>query len=238
MRRVAAIQSSYVPWKGYFDIIGSVDDFVLYDDVQFAKNDWRNRNRVKTRQGAAWMTIPVRTTGRFGHLIQEVEIGDPRWSEKHWKTLQANYTRAHSWPSVAPAVSALYEEANDEQLLSRVNEVFIRGLCDLLGINTCIRRAAEFELPADRNDRLIALCGQVGASEYLSGPSAKAYLDCDRFERHGIAVRWLSYEGYSEYRQLFCPPFIHEVSVLDLLFAEGVPGARDYLLSSKCREAV
>ena len=237
MRRVAALQSSYVPWKGYFDIIGSVDDFVLYDDVQFAKNDWRNRNRVKTRQGAAWLTIPVQTSGRFGQLIQEVEIGDRRWSEKHWKTLQANYSRGHSWQSTAPAVRALYEKASEERFLSRVNEVFIRGLCAMLGMSTCIRRAAEFELPADRNDRLISLCRQLGASEYLSGPAAKAYLDRDRFERNGIGVRWMTYEGYPEYRQLFCPPFIHEVSILDLLFAEG-PGAKDYLLSGRCRETV
>lgn len=238
MRRVAAIQSSYVPWKGYFDVVGSVDTFVLYDDVQFTKNDWRNRNRIKTRQGTAWLTIPVQTTGRFGQLIQEVEIGDPRWAEKHWKSLQANYARAQAWESVAPAVQALYAEAADERLLSRVNEIFIRGLCGLIGLETCIRRAAEFDLPDDRNDRLIALCRQVGASEYLSGPAAKGYLDCGLFARQGISVRWMSYDGYPEYRQLFRPPFVHEVSILDLLFAEGVPGARDFLLSSRIRTAV
>jgi hypothetical protein len=238
MRRVAAIQSSYVPWKGYFDVVGLVDTFVLYDDVQFTKNDWRNRNRIKTRQGTAWLTIPVQTTGRFGQLIQEVEIGDPRWAEKHWKSLQANYARAQAWESVAPAVQALYAEAADERLLSRVNEIFIRGLCGLIGLETCIRRAAEFDLPDDRNDRLIALCRQVGASEYLSGPAAKGYLDCGLFARQGISVRWMSYDGYPEYRQLFRPPFVHEVSILDLLFAEGAPGARDFLLSSRRRTAV
>jgi molybdopterin/thiamine biosynthesis adenylyltransferase len=135
-------------------------------------------------------------------------------------------------------VQALYAEAADERLLSRVNEIFIRGLCGLIGLETCIRRAAEFDLPDDRNDRLIALCRQVGASEYLSGPAAKGYLDCGLFARQGISVRWMSYDGYPEYRQLFRPPFVHEVSILDLLFAEGAPGARDFLLSSRRRTAV
>lgn len=236
MRHLAAIQSSYIPWKGYFDVIGSVDEFILYDDVQFTKNDWRNRNQIKTREGAEWLTIPVRTTGRFGQLIQDVEIADPRWSAKHWKTLQANYSRARFWEPIEPEVRALYEKAEPEQSLSRVNEIFLHGLCSLLGIRTRMRRAQEFDLPVDRNDRLIALCRATGCSGYLSGPAAREYLDQERFKRSGIEVRWMDYCGYREYRQLFAPPFIHQVSVLDLLFNEGIPGAQRFLLSAEARE--
>lgn len=232
MKRVAVLQSSYVPWKGYFDIINSVDEFILYDEVQFTKNDWRNRNLVKTREGTAWLTIPVRGTGRFGQSIREVEIGDPRWPEKHRKTLQGCYARAACFAEVAPPLFSLYDRAAEETSLSRVNEVFLRGLCGLLEIRTAITRSSDYELRGDRNERLAGLCKQAGADEYLSGPSARTYLDEGLFRTRGIAVRWMSYDGYPEYRQLF-PPFVHQVSILDLLFNEGVEGARRHLLSTR-----
>lgn len=236
MKRLAAIQSSYVPWKGYFDVIGSVDEFVLYDDVQYSKNTWRNRNRVKARGGTVWLTIPVVTAGRFGQLVQDVEIADARWAEKHWKTLETCYSRASFWQPVEGEVRVLYEQAASEPGLSGVNEIFLRGLCKLLGIGTGIRRASEFDLPDGRNERLIALCRQAGATEYLSGPAARKYLDEQRFERNGIRVRWMDYRGYPEYRQLFTPPFIHEVSILDLLFNEGPSEAPRYLLCGAAAE--
>ncbi|HVG11275.1 MAG TPA: WbqC family protein [Thermoanaerobaculia bacterium] len=232
MKRVAILQSSYVPWKGYFDIIGSVDEFILYDDVQYSKNDWRNRNRIKTPAGTAWMTIPVRQTGRFGQPIREVEIGDPRWAAKHWKSIQTHYARAPWFPELAPVLAGLYESASAEPLLSRVNEKFLRAICEILGIGTHITRSADYQLRGDRVDRLIGLCQQAGAAEYLSGPAARSYLDEDRFADKGIAVRWMDYSGYPEHRQLFSPPFIHEVSILDLLLNEGPLEARNYLLST------
>lgn len=232
MKRVAILQSSYVPWKGYFDIIGSVDEFILYDDVQYSKNDWRNRNRIKTQAGTAWMTIPVRQTGRFGQPIREVEIGDPRWAAKHWKSIQTHYARAPWFPELAPVLADLYERASAEPLLSRVNEMFLREICGLLGIETRITRSMDYQLRGDRVDRLVGLCQQAGAREYLSGPAARDYLEEGRFADKGIAVRWMDYSGYPEHRQLFSPPFVHEVSILDLLLNEGPQGARGYLLST------
>jgi len=232
MKRVAILQSSYVPWKGYFDIIGSVDEFILYDDVQYSKNDWRNRNRIKTQAGTVWMTIPVRQTGRFGQPIREVEIGDPRWAAKHWKSIQTHYARAPSFPELAPILAGLYESASTEPLLSRVNEKFLRAICGLLGIETRITRSMDYQLRGNRVDRLVDLCEQAGAGEYLSGPAARSYLDESRFAEKGIAVRWMDYSGYPEHRQLFSPPFVHEVSILDLLLNEGPVGARSFLLST------
>lgn len=236
MKSVAILQSAYVPWKGYFDIIGSVDEFILYDDASYSKNDWRNRNRIKTRNGLLWLTIPVLATGRFGQAIQEVEIGDPRWAAKHWKSLQTHYARARHFQEQAPFLCELYERAAGERLLSRVNEVFLRAICELLGIRTRITRSSDYELCGDRTERLVHLCRQAGAREYLSGPAARAYLDPQEFVDRGIAVRWMDYTGYPEYGQLFCPPFIHEVSILDLLLNEGATRARRYLLSVPCGE--
>lgn len=232
MKRAAILQSSYVPWKGYFDIIGSVDEFILYDDVQYSKNGWRNRNRIKTRDGTAWITIPVLMKGRFGQPIREVEIGDPRWAARHWMSIQSHYARAAWFPELAPVLAGLYRRAAVEPLLSRVNEIFLRAICDLLGIGTRITHSSDYVSRGDRVDRLVELCGQVGAGEYLSGPAARAYLDESRFAEKGIAVRWMDYSGYPEYHQLFSPPFIHEVSILDLLLNEGPQGARRHLLGT------
>lgn len=233
MKSIAILQSSYVPWKGYFDIIGLVDEFILYDDASYSKNDWRNRNRIKTRNGPVWLTIPVLATGRFGQPIQEVEIGDPRWATKHWKTIQAHYARARHFGELAPVLGNLYERAAGERLLSRVNEIFLRALCELMGIGTRITRTSDYELRGDRTERLVHLCEQAGAQEYLSGPAAKAYLDTQGFAARGIAVRWMDYSGYPEHAQLFSPPFIHEVSILDLLLNEGAAGAKHYMLSAR-----
>jgi hypothetical protein len=233
MKRVAIIQSSYVPWKGYVDIIGSVDEFILYDDAQYTRRDWRNRNRIKTSQGTAWLTIPVRVKGRFEQPIREVEVADPLWASRHWRSVQVHYARARCFATVAPALSRLYGLAADERLLTRINELFLRGICELLGIGTRITRSMDYELHGDRTERLVNLCHQAGAREYLSGPAAKAYLDEGRFAERGIAVRWMDYSGYREYPQLFTPPFIHEVSILDLLLNQGPQGSRSYLLSTR-----
>lgn len=233
MKRVAVIQSNYVPWKGYFDIINLADEFVLYDDVQYTKNDWRNRNLLKAPEGLIWLTIPVRHKGRFGQLVEEVEIADERWATKHWRTIRTNYGRAAAFDEIAPRLEELYERVSDEPRLSPVNEVFIRGICDLLDIDTRIRRSAEFDLGEDRVERLVEICRAVGATEYVSGPSAREYLDEDRLARDGISVRWMDYSGYPEYDQLFGPPFVHEVSILDLLLNEGAEGARRHMLTTR-----
>jgi hypothetical protein len=233
MKRIAILQSSYIPWKGYFDIIGKVDEFILYDDVQYTKNDWRNRNRIKTPSGTAWLTIPVLLKGRFGQTIREAEIRDRSWAVRHWKSLQTCYSRAAFYSPLAPAIRGLYEGTAGEQSLSAVNEQFLRALCELLGISTRITRSGDYELCGDRTERLVHLCEQAGATEYLTGPSARAYLDVESFARRGIDVQWMSYAGYPEYRQVYGSPFIHEVSILDLLFNVGPDESRQYLLSSR-----
>jgi hypothetical protein len=232
MKRIAILQSSYIPWKGYFDIVSSVDELILYDDAQYTRRDWRNRNRIKTKDGTLWLTIPVRVKGRFNQPIRAVEVADPRWADGHWRSIRAHYTKARFFTELAPLLRRLYECAASELLLSRVNEIFLQAICGLLVIQTRITRSMDYELHGDRTERLIGLCEQAGAGEYLSGPAARAYLDESRFTEKGIAVRWMDYSGYPEYHQLFSPPFIHEVSILDLLLNEGPQGARSYLLST------
>jgi hypothetical protein len=220
MKRVAAIQSSYIPWRGYFDIIGLVDEFILLDEVQYTKRDWRNRNRVKTAQGLLWLTIPVQVKGRYHQRIDEVRVADRDWAERHWQTLRQAYASAASFDAEAEQIAALYEGAAELERLSDVNRLFLQVLCPLLGIDTRISWSTDYEAEGEKSRRVATLCEQAGADEYVSGPAAKAYLEEGEFASRGIAVRWMDYEGYPEYPQVH-PPFEPAVSIVDLLLNTG-----------------
>lgn len=240
MKRVAILQSSYIPWKGYFAIIGLVDEFILYDDAQYTKGDWRNRNIIKTDRGTAWLTIPVRFKGRFGQKILEAEIADPRWASRHWRRIQTLYTRTPHFRALAPTLARLYETASTESLLTRVNELFIRVICDLLEIETKITRSSDYKLRGDPNERLIGILQQAGSTCYLCGPRTKVYIDEQKFHDAGISLHWMDYSGFPAYAQLYSPPFVHEVTILDLLLNQGIEGARSYMRTvlSLCETAI
>lgn len=229
MKRVAILQSNYIPWKGYFDIIASVDEFIVYDCVQYTKNDWRNRNQIKTPQGKAWLTVPVRQRS-LDQTIEQTEIADPGCFRKHWSTFRQNYAKAPHIGYCSDALEPVFDELRAESMLGRANVRLIRAVCDLIGIRTPIHDAGDYDLSGDRNERLVSLCRQVGASAYLSGAAAKAYLDERQFAQAQISVEWMSYDGYPEYVQPH-PPFDHHVSVLDLLASTG-PDAPGYLLGA------
>lgn len=219
MKRVAILQSNYIPWKGYFGLIDKVDEFILLDEVQFTKNDWRNRNRIKTRAGVQWMSIPV----RHEHLeqkISEVRVSDNRWSTRHWNTLAQNYARAQYFRRYAALVEEIYREAGTLERLSDVNRLFIGKLCALFALKTKITPCTDYRMEGDRVERLVNICRQAQARVYVSGPAAKEYLDEGKFAAQGIAVEWMNYAGYPEYDQLFLP-FEHSVTILDLLFNAG-----------------
>ena len=225
-KTVAIIQSNYIPWKGYFDVINAVDEFFLYDTVQYTRRDWRNRNRIKTIQGPQWLTIPVQADRR--QRICDAQISDPRWAERHWRTLSQVYARAPYFAEYRDRIETLYTSA-EERTLSAVNERFIRALCGLLGITTPIARTAEETEHEDKTAKLVAICVAAGATEYLCGPASRSYIDERRFDEAGIAVAYVDYSGYPQYPQLF-GPFLHDVTVLDLIFNTG-PDARSYMKS-------
>lgn len=229
-KRLAIVQSNYIPWKGYFDLIASVDEFVLYDDVQYTRRDWRNRNRIKTANGPQWLTIPVEVKGKYHQRIRDVAVSDAGWARTHWRTLQHHYARAAGFREMQPVVEGWYEAAGALRMLSDINEHFLRGVCAVLEIGTTIRRSADFTLAEGRSERLLDICGQAGATTYLSGPSARGYLDESAFDAAGVRVEWMDYGGYREYPQLH-PPFEHGVTILDLLFNTG-RGARGFLKSA------
>ena len=218
-KRVAVIQSSYVPWKGYFDIINSVDLFILYDDVQFSKNDFRNRNTIYPRGGLQWLTIPVKLSGRFGQRICDVEISDAGWAAKHLRSILEGYARAPFLASYRDWLRGLYESTSETRL-SDVNHRFLTAICEQLGIATPIVWSMDYATEGAKGDRLLALLHSVGATDYVSGPKARAYLDVEAFRRAGVEVQFCDYSRYPEYPQL-ATPFEHHVSILDLLLNKG-----------------
>ena len=217
-RRVAVLQSNYIPWKGYFDIIREVDLFIFYDDLQFTKNDWRNRNRIKSAHGTEWLTIPVgQGTDR---LICEVSIGDPRWQQKHWRTLQQNYGACPHFARYRPLFEDVFLGRRWTNL-SELNQGLIRHIAhEFLGIRTRFADSREYALHGQKQERLLDLLAQAGATAYLSGPAARDYIAPERFEAAEITLEWKDYSGYPEYHQRF-PPFEHRVSIVDLLFNVG-----------------
>lgn len=224
--KAAIIQSNYIPWKGYFDSINMVDVMVIYDDMQYTRRDWRNRNIIKTAQGNKWLSVPVEVSGKFHQKINETLVADQVWKKSHLDILRLNYKQAPCFKEVWPWVEELYRSC-DSLNLSRINQHFIQAVNSYLGITTRIVRSEEFELAEERNQRLINICKDLGAEKYFSGPSAKAYMDLDLFEKNGIGVEFFEYSGYPEYNQMF-PPFDHCVSILDLLFNTG-PDAPYYI---------
>jgi hypothetical protein len=227
-KTIAVVQSNYIPWRGYFDLINSVDEFILYDDVQYTIRDWRNRNIIKTSSGPLWLTIPVQVKGKYLQKIKDTRISDPTWRRRHWATIAHSYSRAKYYTMQKDLFEELYFQA-DDKLLSEINYRFIVAICRMLGIRTTISWSMDYNLIGDKTERLVHLCQQAGATAYLSGPLAKAYLDEELFKKEGIVVSYMDYSGYREYTQL-SPPFRPQLSIIDLLLNEG-PQATNYMKS-------
>ena len=226
-KKIAVLQSNYIPWKGYFDIINSVDEFIFYDEVQYTKNDWRNRNKIKTQNGVQWLTIPVRQES-LDQKISEVKVSMQNWAEKHWRTLVTNYAKANAFKTYRDRFEKFYSGIATEYV-SEINQQAIAFINGLLNIKTVITNSTAYTLSKGRNERLLDLILQAGGTEYLSGPAAKTYIDENLFREAGVKITWMDYSGYREYQQLF-PPFEHGVSIVDLILNEG-DNARLYLKS-------
>lgn len=229
MKKVAIVQSNYIPWKGYFDLIAGVDEFILFDDTQYTRRDWRNRNQIKTPQGLQWITVPVVVKGKYHQKISDTEINGKNWTSNHWKSVKLNYQRAKHFAEISDWLEPLYLRES-YFLLSQMNLRFIEAVCSYLDIKTKITTSSDYALDNGKTARLASLCTQAGGNEYVSGPAAKSYLDEEVFSRHGVKVTWFDYSGYPEYPQLW-GEFAHGVTILDLLFNCG-KNSRSYMKNS------
>ncbi len=218
-KKVAIIQSNYIPWKGYFDIIKNVDEFVIFDDMQYTRRDWRNRNKIKTPQGLIWLTIPVKVKNKYNQKIFDTEVNGKEWQVKHWKSIEVNYKKANYFSEVSSFLRPIYLQ-NEYSHLSSINLALIKIICNYLGIKTKISLSKDYLLKDGKTNRLANLTSDIGGSIYVSGMSAKNYLDEDIFNEMGIKVEWFNYSNYPVYDQLW-DGFIHQVSIIDLLFNCG-----------------
>jgi len=225
MTTLVVLQPGYVPWLGFFDQLRRSDVFIYYDDVQFDKNGWRNRNRIKTVKGAHWLTVPVRHAGRMGQPICDVEV-DPtqRWSQRHLRSIRESYARA-------AFLELYYEELAETlqrewRLLVDLDIAIVALMCRWLALERPMLRSSELGVAGGKSDRLVGLCRHVGANRYLSGSSARDYLDTPLFAAAGIAVEWQDY-AHPVYPQLH-GAFLPFLSTLDLLFNVG-PGSLEVI---------
>ncbi len=230
MNKLAILQSNYIPWKGYFDLINSVDTFIFYDTVQFTKNDWRNRNQIKNQQGLQWLTIPV-IQNSLNQKICETKICNQLWKRKHLQAIELNYKKSPFFREIFEIIINLYEI--ESEFLSEINQSMIRKICDLLNIQTTIISTETLHLQGNKTEKLIDACKKLKADVYISGPSAKNYIEKNLFEKESITIEWIDYTSYELHDQMHLP-FQHNVSIIDTLFNLGVEKTEKYI-KNKCR---
>ncbi|NQU26386.1 MAG: WbqC family protein [Candidatus Nealsonbacteria bacterium] len=221
-RTVVLLQSSYIPWRGYFHLVNKADIFVFHDDLQYTHSDWRNRNKIKTASGWSWLTIPAGRNEK--RLISEVEVDDLSWKGKHRRAIEQNYCKAPHFEGYAHVLDYLY--ANDITNLAMFNQRAIRFIATLLGISTTFLDSRTLNAKGQKTDRIVDIMLKLGATKYLSGPSARSYIEPGQFEAAGIQLEYITYR-YPEYSQLY-PPYCPQMSILDLLFMTG-PEAPAYI---------
>lgn len=232
--RVGIIQSNYIPWRGYFDVIDEVDLFIFYEDVQYTRSDWRNRNKIKTANGLIWLTVPALFKLNDIQLIHDVRIDyKTNWIKKHMDSIRFSYCKT---PFFKVYATEFFEILNKQfETISELNLYINRWIMQKLDIKTEARMSSEFMAVGSKTDRLIDILRKVGATSYLSGPAAKLYIEVNKFNDAGIGLEYKVYE-YPEYPQLY-GKFEPSVTVLDLLFNCGNE-SRKYLKSLKPNEKV
>jgi hypothetical protein len=229
--KIAISQPAYLPWLGYFDLIDQVDTFVLLDSVQFEKQSWQHRNRIKTPTGFQWLTVPVIFRGHFGQRIDEVQIRDREFSKKHLRAIELNYRRAPYFEKYFGEVEQILLASRDLTLVE-LNQALIERFCQILGVHTRIVRSSDLGGKGKRSELLVNLCGMLGAEYYLSPLGSATYLmdDLNLFSQAGINVGFQHYD-HPAYHQLFSS-FQSHASVLDLILNEG-PASESIMRSGR-----
>lgn len=224
--RVVITQPTYLPWLGYFDLMARADTFIFFDHVQFEKRSWQQRNRIKTSDGVAWLTVPVLSKGRYDQAIYEVEIEDQTWQRKHLNTIKHSYSRAPFYNELHGLLSDVYSLSWNR--LVDLNLAIIRKIAVELGLSPLFYRSSELAGGGRKAELLINLCREVGATHYLSGPAARNYLgEGHLFIQYGIELEYHEYQ-HPEYPQLH-GSFVSHLSVIDAVMNTGWEGTRSFI---------
>lgn len=226
MTTITISQSNYLPWRGYFSQIQNSDFFVFLDNVQFTRRDWRTRNQIRTPQGAEWLNIPISKLESQFELIENVNILNDSFLEKHLETIRRNYSRAKLFnPNWVELQTILCDSYNEN--LSTFNQKVIEKISERFRLKCTFMNAGQFENSADATERLLNICLALNATKYQTGSKARSYLDVSRFNAEGIEVIWSNYE-FKKYDQLWNLEFDPNVSVVDLILNVGFES--DYLI--------
>lgn len=220
MKKIAILQPNYIPWKGVFDLINRVDTFVFFDDVQYTKKDWRNRNKIKTKEGDIWLTIPVITKGKKDQLILEAMIQpDTKWQEKHYQTIVNNYKNAKYFDKSHHILEEIYLNKEWENLCE-LNIFSTKLIAEVLGIDVSWVRSSDLELHGDKSgERVVKICKKLDCNYFINGPASRQFMNEELFRENGIRLEYMEY-NYREYEQMY-KPFSHNVTVLDTIFNCG-----------------
>ena len=219
MNKVIITQSNYIPWKGYFSYMREATHLVLYDDMQYTKRDWRNRNKLISSDGPKWLSIPIDVKGKFHQKINEAQVSDESWGEKHWNFIKNNYGKAKYFFEYEKHFKNLFLE-NTSSYLSDINLGFIKKIIELLNIEITILSSKEFDLKGNRTEKLVNICTDLCASKYFTAPAAKNYIEESLFSIRNIEIEYYNYDGFIKYKQNW-DGFSHEVSILDMFFNLG-----------------
>lgn len=223
VKRLAILQSNYLPWKGYFRIIRESDLFIFYDDVKFTKNDWRNRNEIFINYKKTWLSIPVDSKAK--KLINEVSLPNSDWKEQHLRKLYEGYQFSTNFSKVFNFVEAVYF-SRDFHLLSDLNKTLIKEIYkEWLAIETPFEDSTDYPLSLKKGERVLELCLQCHADVYISDPAAKTYLNTSSFVKKGIKIDWMDYSNFKKYKQ-GSKEFVDHISIVDLLFSVGKDAAK------------
>lgn len=216
--RVTILQPSYLPWLGFFEQMTRSDKFVLLDDVQYTRRDWRNRNKVRVKEGWVWLTVPVQQKSRFSQSLLETRIDNSvSWRRKHLETLRQHYCKAPFFEKYFPRCQQVYEQ--EWTFLFDLCLETIQFLKEEMGIETPLLRSSEMKLSGEKTERLVSICRELGATHYLSGESGSDYISQEDFSNQGIELEYQNYE-HPVYPQRY-PGFVPHLSTIDLLFNCG-----------------
>ena len=219
--KIIITQSNYIPWKGYFTTMKKATHIVLYDDAQYTKRDWRNRNKIITPNGPTWLSIPIDVKGKYLQKINEAKVADRSWCTSHWNKIKQNYKKAPNFKEYSDIFEEIYlRDFPKYDYLTDINSHMLRKCINILGLKTKILDSRDFEITGGKTEKLINICNYLEADEYFTGPAAKGYIEEDLFVKNNIKLSYYNLSGFPEYDQLWSK-FEHKVSVIDMFFNLG-----------------
>ena len=220
--KIAISQSNYLPWKGYFDLIQTVDEFIFFDEVQFTRRDWRNRNIIRNADNKKWLTIPIKSKGNYKEVISNIEVHKDNWKDSHLDLIKQCYSKSAHFDEMYSFFSECYSDLNTDRL-SEINKTIIIKICKLFNFNTLFMDSKDINksnIDINASERLLEICLSRKATIYTSGSAAKNYLDEKLFNKNGIEVEWFDYGNSKVYKQPF-NDFYENLSIVDCLMNCG-----------------